>query len=130
MDFIFIEGMLVTAHVGIYPRERSAKQQLEINMTFGMPDNAGLHDDIADTISYDLVVERIRSILDTRQFNLLETLGEFLANLMHEEFGVGWVRLSIAKAGILRNVQRVGVSIERRFDAGQGPLPIGFSMDK
>jgi len=123
MDFIFVEGMLVDAHVGIYPRERFAAQPLEINMTFGVPDAAALRDDIADTISYDQVVERIREVLAQRQFNLLETLGEFVVALMFEEFNAPWVRVSIAKPGVLRNVRRVGVYIERgRGDDGQ-PIP-------
>lgn len=124
MDFIFIEGMLVDAHVGIYPRERIAAQPLEINMTFGVPDAAAERDDIADTISYDLVVDRIREVLAQRQFNLLETLGEFVVALMFEEFNAPWVRVSIAKPGVLRNVRRVGVYIERGRN-GEGPPAAG-----
>lgn len=120
MDFIFIEGMLVDAHVGIYPRERIATQPLEINMTFGVPDAAAERDDIADTISYDLVVDRIREVLAQKQFNLLETLGEFVVALMFDEFKAPWVRVSIAKPGVLRNVRRVGVYIERSRN-GEGP---------
>lgn len=124
MDFIFIEGMLVDAHVGIYPRELSATQPLEINMTFGVPDAAAERDDIADTISYDLVVDRIREVLAQRQFNLLETLGEFVVALMFDEFNAPWVRVSIAKPGVLRNVRRVGVYIERGRN-GEGPSAAG-----
>ena len=122
MDFIFIEGMLVDAHVGIYPRERSAAQPLEINMTFGVPDAAAERDDIADTISYDLVVDRIREVLAQRQFNLLETLGEFVVALMFEEFKAPWVRVSIAKPGVMKDVRRVGVYIER---GRHGDSPVG-----
>ncbi len=122
MDFIFIEGMLVEANVGIFPRERSASQPLEINMTFGVPDAAALRDDIADTIGYDQVVERIREVLAQRQFNLLETLGEFVVALMFEEFKAPWVRVSIAKPGVMKDVRRVGVYIERgRYNDG----PVG-----
>lgn len=113
MDCIFIEGMLVTTRVGIYPHERVASQPLEIDMTFGLPEAAAEHDDIADTISYDQVADRIRAVLAERQFNLLETLGDFLAKMMLEEFRTPWVRMTIVKPGILRNVRRVGVFIER-----------------
>lgn len=113
MDFIFIEGMLVNANVGIFPRERTAAQPLEINMTFGVPDDAALRDDIADTIGYDRVVDRIREVLALRQFNLLETLGEFVVTLMFDEFNAPWVRVSISKPGVMKDVRRVGVYIER-----------------
>ena len=78
MDFIFIEALRVKSRVGIYPRERVTEQTLELNLTFGVPDAAAEHDDIADTIDYAKVIERIREELGKRQFNLIETLGEFI----------------------------------------------------
>lgn len=113
MDFIFIEEMRVEAHVGIFPRERAAPQTLELNLTFGVPDAAAANDDIDDTIRYDDVINRIRAELGERHFNLLETLGEYVISLMLEEFGAPWVKISIAKIGIMKGVRRVGVQIER-----------------
>ncbi len=113
MDFIFIEDMRVEAHVGIYPRERVAPQSLEISLTFGVPDEAARDDDIAKTIDYATVIDRIRQDLAEKHFNLLETLGEHVIALMLDEFRAPWVKISIAKVGIARGVRRVGVQIER-----------------
>ena len=113
MDFIFIDDMRVEAHVGIFPRERVAPQTLEINLTFGVPDAAAKGDDIASTIRYDEVIDRIRQELGERHFNLLETLGEYVIGLMLDEFGAPWVKISIVKLGIMKGVRRVGVQIER-----------------
>jgi dihydroneopterin aldolase len=123
MDFIFVEGLQVDARVGIYPREQLARQAVEINLTFGVPEAAAERDNIADTIDYDRVVSRIREILAERHFNLLETLGEFLVKLMFDEFGAPWVRVSIVKLGVLPGVKRVGVFIERSRD-GMSALPV------
>lgn len=120
MDFIFIEGLRTEALIGIYPRERLALQMVEIDLTFGVPDTAAERDDIADTIDYDCVVTRICEVLAEQQFNLLETLGEFIVSLLFSEFGAPWVRVSIAKPGVLRNVRRVGVYIERSRDETTG----------
>ncbi len=113
MDFIFIEDLRVEAHVGIYDREKAAPQTLEVSLTFGVPDEAALDDDIAKTIDYAEVIERIRGELAARHFNLLETLGEYIIALMLDEFGAPWVKISIAKIGIMKGVRRVGVQIER-----------------
>lgn len=113
MDFIFIEEMRVEANVGIYDRERAAPQTLEINLTFGVPDEAAIDDDIAKTIDYAVVIARVRKELGERNFNLLETLGEYVISLMLNEFGAPWVKISIAKVGIAKGVKRVGVQIER-----------------
>jgi len=113
MDFIFIEDMRVEAHVGIYDRERAAPQTLDLTLTFGVPDEAAQDDDIAKTIDYAVVIQRVRDELAARHFNLLETLGEYLIGLLLDEFRAPWVKVSIAKVGIARGVKRVGVQIER-----------------
>ena len=113
LDFIFIDDMRVDAHVGIFEREKAAPQTLEISLTFGVPDAAAANDDIDQTIRYDAVIERIRAELASRHFNLLETLGEYVIGLLLNEFGAPWVKISIAKMGIMKGVRRVGVQIER-----------------
>lgn len=121
MDFIFIEGLRVAARVGIYPREQAAMQTLELNLTFGVPDAAAERDDIADTIDYAEVIARIRVELAERQFNLIETLGEFLVNLLFTEFNAPWVKLAIAKMGVMKDVRRVGVFIQRARNGAEPP---------
>ncbi|MCC4116938.1 dihydroneopterin aldolase [Aromatoleum toluclasticum] len=113
MDFIFIEELRVQAWVGIYSREKAAPQTLELNLTFGVPDSAAEQDDIADTIDYAEVIERIRKELGERHFNLIETLGEFVVKLLFDEFGAPWVKIRIAKMGVMKGVRRVGVYIQR-----------------
>lgn len=121
MDFIFIEELRVEARVGIYPREKLAPQTLALHMTFGVPDAAAQRDDIADTIDYSVVIERIRAELAERHFNLIETLGEYVVNLLLEEFGAPWVRIRIAKMGVMKGVKQVGVFIQRGRDGAALP---------
>jgi len=113
VDFIFIDDMRVDAHVGVFEREKAAPQTLEISLTFGVPDEAAQDDDIDKTIRYDAVIDRIRAELALRHFNLLETLGEYVIGMLLNEFGAPWVKISIAKMGIMKGVRRVGVQIER-----------------
>jgi dihydroneopterin aldolase len=113
MDFIFIEEMRVKAWVGIYEREKTGPQTVELNLTFGVPEAAAEHDDIADTIDYAVVTARIRRELGERHFNLIESLGEFVVNLLFEEFGAPWVKLKVGKIGVMKDVRRVGVHIQR-----------------
>lgn len=113
MDFIFIEELRVQAWIGIYPREKAIPQTVELNLTFGVPDSAAEHDDIADTIDYAEVIARIRNELSDRHFNLIETLGEFVVALLFDEFRAPWVKIRIAKIGVMKGVRRVGVYIQR-----------------
>jgi 7,8-dihydroneopterin aldolase/epimerase/oxygenase len=113
MDFIFIDDLRVDANVGVYPREQAAPQMLQIDLTFGVPEEAAAQDSLGDTIDYAQVIARIRQELKDQRFNLLETLGEHIVALLLDEFGAPWVRLSVAKVGIMKGVKRVGVFIER-----------------
>jgi len=114
MDIIFINELRATTLIGIYPREQAMPQTVEISLQIGTSTaSAGASDDIGDTIDYARVVDRLRGELAARHFNLLERLAQYVATLLLEDFGATWVRVSIAKLGMMRGVARVGVVIER-----------------
>ncbi|MBL8398501.1 MAG: dihydroneopterin aldolase [Candidatus Accumulibacter sp.] len=114
MDLIFIDDLRLSTRVGIYPREQALPQTVEMSLRIGHSSaRAGHSDDIRDTIDYASVVDRLHQELAARHFNLLERLADYVAMLLIEEFGAVWVRVSVAKLGIMRDVRRVGVIIER-----------------
>jgi dihydroneopterin aldolase len=43
----------------------------------------------------------------------VETLADRIAQLLLDEFGAPWTKVSVAKIGILPNAKFVGVTIER-----------------
>jgi len=120
MDTIFIREFRVDAWVGIYDWEKLRPQTLELEVEIGIPGSAaGKSDDIHDTVHYGQVVERFTAELAQHRFGLLEALAEHLAAIVTGEFKAPWVRLSVAKLGHIRNVRKVGVTIERtRAGAG------------
>ncbi len=102
------------AKIGIYKRERVTTQPISIDLDIAVPDRAAcVSGKIADTIDYGVVAQRLREELGTRRFGLVEEMAEFVANLLLEEFRSPWVRVSIAKLGILKDVRQVGIVIER-----------------
>jgi dihydroneopterin aldolase len=114
MDIIFIEDLRAETWIGIYPREKAMPQTVLLDIQIGVSTvPAGASDDIHDTVDYAAVSTRLRSELAERHFNLLEKLAEFAATLILEEFSAQWVRISVAKLGMLKGVKRVGVIIER-----------------
>ena len=117
MDTIFIREFRVDAWVGIYEWEKQRPQTLEMEIEIGIPGNAvGLTDNIHDTVHYGEVVQRITAELSERRFKLLEALAEHICGLITGDFKAPWVRLSVAKLGHIRNVRKVGVTLERRRD--------------
>lgn len=114
MDTIFIREFRLEALVGIYEWEKHLPQTIELSLEIGIPGTHVWHSDaIADTIDYGKVVERLRVALSEQRFMLLERLAEHVAHLILTEFGAPWVKISVAKLGMLRGVKQVGVTIER-----------------
>lgn len=114
MDIIFIEELRVETWIGIYPREKAMPQTVEMSLQIGVSTaSAGASDDIRDTVDYAVVVQRLRADLANGHFNLLEKLAEHVATLLLEDFAAHWVRVSVAKLGMMPGVKRVGVVIER-----------------
>jgi len=115
MDTIFIREFRVDAWVGIYEWEKQRPQTLEMDIEIGIPGNAvGRTDNIHDTVHYGEVVRRIAAELKERRFKLLEALAEHVCAIIIGEFRAPWVRLSVAKLGHVRNVRKLGVTLERR----------------
>lgn len=68
MDIIFIEELRISTMIGIYPREKAMPQTVEMSLQIGTSTaRAGSSDEIDDTISYALVVDRLRAELAARQ---------------------------------------------------------------
>ena len=114
MDIIFIEELRAETWIGIYPREKAMSQMVDISLHIGVSTaSAGASDDIRDTVDYAVVVERLRADLLASHFNLLEKLTEHIAGFVLKNFAAQWVRVSVAKLGMMPGVKRVGVTIER-----------------
>ena len=114
MDIIFLRAIRLDAMIGIYKRERTTTQPVEIDLDMGLPNDGVFKTGrIADTIDYAIVISHLRSALEAKRFGLVEEMAQHIADLLLQEFGSPWVKVSVAKMGILQGVGRVGVVIER-----------------
>ncbi len=116
MDLIFIRNLLVSTIVGHYPREREAAQTLEFNIELAIPGEAVFASDkLADTVNYAAVAEYVKRECDMHHFKLLERMADHLARGIMKEFQTPYVKLAVAKIGILAAARQVGVMVERRL---------------
>ncbi len=114
MDTIFLHGIRARTVIGWYDWERTAPQAVEIDLDVGLPSaRACVSDELGDTIDYDQLVQHLRRVLAEQHFLLLEALAEHIAHVILHDFGAPWVKVTVVKPGILTEVARVGVSIER-----------------
>jgi dihydroneopterin aldolase len=114
LDTIFIRQLRLQAWIGLYRHEKIAPQTIEIDLEIALPGDAVFKTrKVADTIDYGVVVEHVRALLAKERFGLVETLAERIASLLLQDLKSPRVKVSIAKLGVLREAQRVGVTIER-----------------
>ena len=118
MDLIFIRDLRITTIVGHYPRERNNPQPLLFDIEFAIPDAAVYESDkVADTVNYAAVAAYVQRECDTHHFKLLERMADHLARGILAEFKTPYVKLAVAKLGIIKDIRQVGVRVERRAPA-------------
>ena len=113
MDIIFISDLRLDILIGVYDWEKKVPQKVQFDLEIGLPGRKSQSDKLGDTIDYAAVVSRIETSLAKNHFGLLEKLAEHIAEIVMKEFKSPWVRVSVTKLAPLKNVKRLGVTIER-----------------
>ena len=114
MDTIFIAELKIETLIGIYAWEKKLPQTIQLDLEVGLPgEHAAKSGRIGDTIDYSKIVGRVEQLFKEQHFTLLETAGEAISAVILREFKAPWVKVSIAKLAPLKNVKRLGVTIER-----------------
>lgn len=115
MDTIFLSDIKVETKLGVPEWERMTPQTVLLDIEIAMPNSKSCQTDkIEDTIDYGVVVVRVRQTLTENSFKLVEALAEHVCQLILKEFATPWVKVKVAKPGILPGVKQLGVVIERK----------------
>ncbi|MEO8803761.1 MAG: dihydroneopterin aldolase [Rudaea sp.] len=114
MDTVFIQDLRVETVIGIYDWERKIRQTVALDLEMAFDNRIpAASDRIEDTLDYKAVAKRLIAFVEASHFELVETLAERCAEIVRNEFGVGWLRLRLAKPGAVTGSAAVGVMIER-----------------
>jgi dihydroneopterin aldolase len=110
-----LHDLRIDCIVGIYPHERERTQtvflDLELDYDFGP---AAASDAIADAVDYDHVVALVTDLIQTRRFQLVETMAEATAAMLFECVPtVLAVRLEIRKPAAVPSAANSFVRVER-----------------
>ena len=118
MDIIFLNGMAVETLVGVYEWERQHSQTLYLDLQVGIVENSQRNDDLNLTLSYADIATCVRKELALQTFQLLESVGEYVAEVLLQQAGVLQVTVKVTKPGILAGVREVGIQITRKTTSG------------
>ncbi|HEX7099402.1 MAG TPA: dihydroneopterin aldolase [Acidimicrobiia bacterium] len=115
-DHIAVKGIEVFAHHGVYEHEKTEGQLFSIDVELEVDlGPAGQSDDLADTVDYGRLAERIHERVATEQWNLIETVAHRVADLVLEDSRVHGVTVTIHKpqAPISVPFRDVAVTVRR-----------------
>ncbi len=116
-DAVLIRDLKLPTLIGVHPWERKAPQTLLLDLELVCDARRGAkRDALADALDYEAVAKRLIELGANSSFQLLESFAEAAAALLHAEFGVTRVVLTVRKTGALREAREVAVRIEREFD--------------
>jgi dihydroneopterin aldolase/D-erythro-7,8-dihydroneopterin triphosphate epimerase len=121
LDRIYIRDLAARCIVGINPDERVNKQDVVINLTLHADlRKAGRTDDIADTVDYKAVKQKVLALVEGSSFMLVERLAEAIAETCLAQAGVRRAEVLVEKPAALRFARTVGVEIVRARPGEKG----------
>ena len=115
-DRITLTGLRVRGHHGVLPQERRDGQDFLVDAVLHLDlRRAAETDDVADTVDYGELAERLAAVVAGEPVDLLETLAQRLADVCLADERVQRVELTVHKpqAPIARDFADVAVTIVR-----------------
>ncbi|OAN50759.1 dihydroneopterin aldolase [Paramagnetospirillum marisnigri] len=111
---ILVRDLVLKCSIGIHAHELLAPQRVRINVDMSVLEQAGpLCDDIANVVSYEDVIDGIKTLLADGHINLVETLAEKIAELCLSDERVETTRIRVEKLDVYAEAASVGIEIER-----------------
>ena len=116
-DQIQIQGLEVSAHIGVPDEERAAPQKLTFNLTlWPVRSMHDLDDDLSLAVNYATVSAAVKKFIRQRSDKLIETLADGLALHLLEAFKIRRITIELRKY-ILPDVEFVSVTVTRERPA-------------
>src|SRR5438105_179800 len=113
MDKILIAGIDCVAAIGVTPEERTMKQRLSIDVEIATDIiRPAQTDSLKDALDYSKVASRVMEICRSRDFHLIETVAELMAQRILAEFPAAQVRLLVRKISPVLEPRVNYVSVE------------------
>ena len=116
VDEITLTGLTVFGYHGVFDFERRQGQEFTIDLILQVPlAAAAASDDVADTVHYGELADRVAAIVAGEPVNLIETLAQRIADAALDDARVAAVTVTVHKphAPIEQTFADVSVTVRR-----------------
>lgn len=111
---VFVRDLIVECLIGVYRHERDGAQRVRINLDLTVFESPGPVDDkLANVLSYEDLIVKVRALAGAGHVNLVETLAERIAEMCLAEADVSTAKVRVEKLDVFADASSVGVEISR-----------------
>ena len=108
---IRIKNLRLKAIIGVDRGERTAPQDVIVNVSFELTDSRSAEtDELTDTVDYRSLEQRIRGEAENTRFHLLEKLAAHILALVMADPKVRSASVEIDKRGVLERAESVSAT--------------------
>ncbi|WP_133135855.1 dihydroneopterin aldolase [Legionella rowbothamii] len=112
MDTLQIKNLKANTRIGVYAWEQHIIQQLLIDISIDT-DLSSCQEDLNKTIDYAALCETVTQFVESRAFQLIETVANEVARLIQENFKVTQLIVGVSKPHAIKNADNIQVIVRR-----------------
>lgn len=111
---IKIKNLRLTTFLGIHAWEEYLNREIIINAEIETNHTTSLaSDNIEDTISYEDIVLKIRNLLETNRFKLIEKMAGEIMKKIIEDRRIKRCKLEVDKIGVIDGIDSFSITLEQ-----------------
>ena len=107
-----LNGIDVDCIIGERPDERTRTQRLRVDAVLTIGDKAVETDELADTVDYAALAEKIRAALIAAKCRMIERAAKVVADLCLADGKVSAARVRVVKSGAIPHLESAAAVIE------------------
>lgn len=111
---IKIKNLKLKTILGVHAWEENINREIIINAEIETNDLSSLSsDDIKDTIDYDILILKIKNLVNSKRFKLIEKMAAEIMREIMEDARISRCKLEIDKVGVIADVDSFSVTLEQ-----------------
>ncbi|KTD40397.1 dihydroneopterin aldolase [Legionella parisiensis] len=112
LDTLIIKALNVSTKIGVYEWEQRINQQLLIDISIDT-DFSACQEDLTKTIDYEALCSSVTLYVESKSFQLIETVANEVADLIKKQFKVSQITVGISKPHAIKNTANIQVVARR-----------------
>ena len=111
---IKIKNLKLKTILGVHAWEENINREIIINAEVETNNLSSLSsDDIKDTIDYDILILKIKNLISSKRFKLVEKMAAEIMREIMEDTNISRCKLEIDKVGVIADVDSFSVTLEQ-----------------